>query len=292
MKKQFWPSFWVAWGIVVGIALSAHRSAPQVVFHKPSANQYERAQEQTVTIRNEDTVGSGVVVKRTSTNGVRVFVWTANHVVSETNVTRVVRVIHFGAAKHADLSFQARVIARFTNTDAALLWVDAPEEAFRGAEFSTGTPAVGSALFHVGSLLGSFDGSVTKGTLSQVGVHPDSATWPWPVTDQSDLRMCPGSSGGPVFLDSTAEVVGLVVGGPGAGQYGIGCYIPVRVIEASGAPWAVRGTSCPDDATLNALAKASAEKADEKKKPESESVKPLPSPVKPHKSFFRRAIGL
>jgi S1-C subfamily serine protease len=208
-------------------------------------NQYEHAQRKTVLVVAPDgSQGTGVVVKRSG----KVFVWTACHVVYGNEKVSVKSVIRNGFHKVGESVFVGKVVAYDAGVDVALLWVDAPPEYFEGAEFdSLIPPPVGSAVYHVGNFLGAaFDGSVSTGVVSQIGVNP-GAGWPWAVTDQTSASIVPGSSGGPLFNSLNNKIVGIVVGHvPPRPIY---VYVPVRVIEVwaekAGVLWAIRGHSAP-----------------------------------------------
>jgi S1-C subfamily serine protease len=235
------PTFLVA----ALLCFSAHATA----FLPDDANQYERAQAQTVLVLAGEGSGSGVVIERRFNGVTHVFAWTAAHVVDGiTNVT-VKRVLRHNGEKAGEMSFSASVVARFPKVDAALLRVVAPPDAFEAAVIATNTPLrVGHPIFHVGNLYGPrFDTSLSVGIIAQVGVSPEIPGWPWRIVDQCTAVMVPGSSGGPIFCDKTGDVVGLVVGGPTRGLDGIACFIPIREIERE-APeyvWALRGDDCP-----------------------------------------------
>lgn len=219
-------------------------------------NPFETAQLQTVLIvRPDGGQGSGVIFKRVNRDGnTRLFVWTAAHVVKGVDRVDVVRYVRNEGDKVGELRFKALIVDRSDSlNDVALLWLNAPASQFEAAEFEFDSPRVGDVLFHVGNFFGGdFDGSVSRGVLSQIGVHPHLG-WLWNVTDQYAGAAVPGSSGGPVF-DLRGRVVGLIVGGAGAGQWGFVSFVPVRVISAfargSGISWAVRGGYCPNDDTL------------------------------------------
>ena len=90
-------------------------------------------------------------------------------------------------------------------------------------------PAVGSELYHVGSLRGQFgSNSVTPGIISQVGrLHLGK------IYDQTSCTAFPGSSGGGVFLKDSGLYIGMLVRGSGET---FNLIVPVRRIRA----WAER----------------------------------------------------
>jgi S1-C subfamily serine protease len=242
-------------GIISGIAFAPSPFSPAGV----AINQYEHAQRQTVLIQASSGQGSGVIISRRTPGGqVRLFVWTAAHVVGDDAEVSVKVGLRTEGHKSGSSVFKAQVINVSKETDVALLRLNAPASFFEPSEFDTAAPLrVGDAVFHVGNFFGdAFDGSVTTGIISQVGIHPDSGRyegWPWKLLDQTSAFAVPGSSGGPVFSGSTRRVVGLIVGGPLVGG-NIACFLPVRVIEAyartAKIEWAVRGTKCPADSTF------------------------------------------
>ena len=300
MKKLFVSLCLVATLFV--ILLTPDR--PVIAFHS-TGNKYQDAQEQVglVSYKNADGAiasGSGVVIRRISiTDGKpRLFVWTAKHVVSDIDEVSFKRVLHYNGTKKGEMVFTAKVLFRLPNTDAALLWLDAPPEAFAAASFANAEPlAPGSSVFHVGNFLRQFDGSVSRGIVSQTGIKPESPFWPWNLTDQTDLRILPGSSGGPIFSEASGKVIGLIVGGPNQGTLGVGCYVPVRVLiaDCGVSSWAIYGRFCPSDEALSiAATKALLPKeAAPEKKPEGATPEKQTSPVEKKKvnhwrlPFFR-----
>lgn len=207
-------------------------------------NRFETAQRKTVLVAAPDGQGTGVVVKRDG----KIFVWTACHVVYGHEKVLVKTIIRNGYHKVGESVFTGKVVAYDAAVDVALLYVDSPSEYFEGAEFdSLIPPPVGTAVYHVGNFLGAaFDGSVSTGVISQIGVNPGEG-WPWAITDQTTASIVPGSSGGPLFNGENDRVLGLVVGHvPPSPIY---LYVPVRSLEVwaekAGVLWAVRGKHCP-----------------------------------------------
>jgi serine protease Do len=88
-------------------------------------------------------------------------------------------------------------------------------------ELSAGTPAVGVEVLALGSPLGEANSSsVTRGILSAVR-EVDRVRW-----IQSDVKILPGSSGGPLVGPSSG-VVGIATSGLAAGMAGINYFVPV-----------------------------------------------------------------
>ncbi len=219
-------------------------SVPRVA---PILNRYQVAQRESVLIVSPNGgQGTGVVFRKDT----RVFVLTAAHVVAGFSKVDVRIVIHNDDHKVGYTSFTGRVVALDSLVDAALIYVDAPTNYFRFAEFdSLIPPAVGTPVFHCGNFLGEdFDTSISLGVVANVGVRPNGA-WPWAVTDETTCAISPGSSGGPVFNSTNDKVIGLVVGlVPNLGDP-VKVYIPVRVIAAWASlnrlSWIFDGTPAP-----------------------------------------------
>lgn len=230
-------------------------------FHRPTA-QYDTPLAATVKIKRGDGTGSGFLILRRTidTKQLRLFAWTAKHVTTGTNKVSVIRTYHVmrdTRAASTEVVAPGIVIFR-AGCDAALISVESPPELFDHTEFDLTEYPVGTPIFHVGNLLGDFDTSLTRGVISQKDVNQTASMpgWPWDLMDQTDLVICPGSSGGPIF--SSRGVIGLVGGGPSQGTLGIACYVPVRVIvieaEKAHMQWAIIGTLCPSDSTVAKLA--------------------------------------
>lgn len=173
--------------------------------------------------------GTGIVIKRAGF----VYVWTAYHVIVGETKIEAKQFFHFDGHKAGYVVFPATVVWFDRTNDLALLWVDAPGDFFTGVTFSSDEiPAVGDPIFHVGNFLGEdFDGSVSTGIVSQIGISHSDPLWPWKITDQITATVTAGSSGGGVF-NNKGEVIGIVVGGAQRGDFGFSNYIPVRVMHS------------------------------------------------------------
>lgn len=219
-------------------------------------NRFERAQRNTVLLQTEFAQGSGsVVARRNITGQTRLFVWTAAHVVEGVSRCDAVRVLRADGEKVGITKFTAYVLARDAKKDVALLWLVAPAELFSGIEFDSEQPLrVGDKVYHVGNFFGSlFDGSVSTGIISQIGIRPRLEGWFWDNLDQTTSFAVPGSSGGPVFNDRNDKVCGILVAGPLVGG-DIACFVPVRTVRAwaqvTANEWSVIGDWCPSDTVL------------------------------------------
>ncbi len=254
--------FGICAAIIAGVICTVHRVPAPAVSEQMLAFKHslfhETLQEQTVQVVTDKGSGTGVVIKRDD----KVFVWTAAHVVAGRSDVEVRQQFRFGGVKAGLQVFTAHVIARLPDTDAALLWVDAPPDKLTGAEWADIGAGVGTSVVHVGNIFGkNFEGSVSEGIVSQIGVSPkDFPEWPWPICDQSTVIMFPGCSGGPLFtLDG--KITGLVVGGPPEARPGVSCYVPLRAIyeaaRKAGVVWALYGQRAPHAKTLEEMIVAS-----------------------------------
>lgn len=251
--KKFLKSRVAAWLFAVLLVGAVHTRLPE--------NEFKAAQNSTVLIETKSGSGSGVVVSRKNGDGkTRLFVWTANHVIADADTATIKQYIRNEGHRVGSKEFTAKVIGRSPEKDCALLWLDAPADAFRAAKFDSGTMRVGAEVLHIGNVLGAnFDGSASVGIISQTGVKPNVPGWPWGVVDQMTAQALYGGSGGPVFNRANHCVAGLLVGGlVGSGYIS---FTPVREIYAyartSPVFWAVYGNRCPSDSLLDGIAKAS-----------------------------------
>ena len=200
----------------------------------------QHLQDVSVTIRAAYCEGSGVIVTRTIGNKKVNFIWTAAHVVAglrkvESVVTpdgterkiisfddcSLVKELIEGGRKVGEVKMAAVVIRYSAKEDLALLQIRKFNFISANAEFyleetSSGEPKIpriGSALFHVGSLLGQAGcNSMTSGIVSQIGrVYPGIGK---EVFDQTTVAAFPGSSGGGVYLED-GRYIGMLVRGAG-----------------------------------------------------------------------------
>lgn len=202
----------------------------------------EHLQDISVTIRAENGwsagEGSGVIFTRKDKSGNLVnFVWTAAHVVDNLRTERRVLVngaprtlVEFKDAKIIKVIRQdGRAVGRLELDAEVIKWSDADDGhdlallRVRKRNFVTDsvkfyledkTPALGTELWHVGSLLGQLgSNSMTDGIYSQHGrLIPELNKL---VFDQTTVAAFPGSSGGGVYLKKDARYVGMIVRGAG-----------------------------------------------------------------------------
>lgn len=207
-------------------------------------------QDISVTIRAGFSEGSGVIFSREVQIGEKKelynFVWTAAHVVDGLRNTRSVidsktgqskTVIEFDDAqvikellhngrRVGEIKMDAQVIKYSdadTGHDLTLLRIRKPGYVRVSAKFylEKEIPAIGTDLYHVGSLLGQMgSNSMTDGIISQHGRLIGNV-----VFDQSNCNAFPGSSGGGLYLKSNGLYVGMLVRGAGES---FNLYVPVR----------------------------------------------------------------
>ncbi len=226
---------------------------PDVAFRRSLS--HELMQAQTVRVKTAHGQGSGFTIVR----GDRVFVWTAKHVVRDIEDVEVHSQLRYRGVKAGEVVYSAHVIARLP-CDAALLWADIAPDKVAPTQWSSSSASPGIPVFSVGNVRGTnFDGTISAGIVSQVGVSPgafdDNPPFPWKVADQATIIAIPGVSGGPIF-DDAGLALGIVVGTANLNG-NISIYVPVREIYWSAADgqvsWAVYGTSCPPEKVLREM---------------------------------------
>ena len=168
---------------------------------------YQRMVDATLTLSDGTRTGSGFFV---STDG---YLLTNQHVVAGQKYMKVR--LNNGAEMVAELvrSNKAR--------DVALMKVPLTVAA-TALYLKLKQPVPGEEAYVIGSPLGkTFAGTLTKGVISGFR-QLDGVNY-----IQSDVRILPGSSGGPLF-DGKSRVVGMTVAGVGAGAAGINLFIPIE----------------------------------------------------------------
>jgi len=206
----------------------------------------QHLQDVSVTIKSASSEGSGVLITREiqkspkDTEKINVnFVVTCAHVVNNLRSTRdiinskgqkqtiiefrdaqIVKELVENGRKVGELKMDAKVILYSDaedGEDLAVLMVRKLGFVDTNTEFelSEKPTAIGTNLFHVGSLLGqSGANSMTAGIMSQVGRVLSLGTGDGVVFDQTTVTAFPGSSGGGVFL-TNGKYVGMLVRGAG-----------------------------------------------------------------------------
>ncbi len=213
----------------------------------PSVAQY--LQDISVTIRSNTAEGSGVIKTR-QLDGQQVnFVWTAAHVVAglrhvKTVVTAdgterrqaqfedclIVKELVEDSRRVGELRMDAQVVRFSAKEDLALLQIRKKGFVPASARFylDPNTPAIGTPLYHVGSMLGQAgSNSMTEGIVSQIGRVLENLPF-----DQTTVAAFPGCSGGGVYLHD-GRYVGMVV--RGAGET-FNLIVPIRRMAA----WATK----------------------------------------------------
>lgn len=233
---------------------SASNSAP---------NCYERAQSASVLIVCPDkSTGTGVIVRR----GDRLFVWTAAHVVSDSDNVVLRSYLRERGEHVGHLEYAGKVIARNNSLDVALIWMLGGARQFDSVSFvgPNFVSRVGDSVYHVGNFWGElFDGAVSTGVISQVGVNPGTSKWPWEQQmDQTTSFVTYGSSGGGIFNQANDKVLGIIVGSPAPGVSDVNLFVPVRKIfvwaKSESLVWAMYGEFSPSEELLQKAADLSA----------------------------------
>lgn len=200
-------------------------------------------QEISVTIKSDNSEGSGVIKTRVLKDGKNTnFVWTAAHVVEglrtvaevvdpKTGTKRqdvvfkdcaVVKELVEEGRRVGELKMDATVIKISVKEDLALLRIRKIDFIKASVNFYTDDkiPEIGTELYHVGSLLGQMgSNSMTSGIVSQIGRTLERYEF-----DQSTCTAFPGSSGGGVYLKD-GRYIGMLVRGSGEG---FNLFVPAR----------------------------------------------------------------
>ncbi len=175
-------------------------------------------------------VGSGVIL---SADG---YILTNRHVVSGSQSLTV---------ELADgRQFPATIVKQSDKTDLALVKIDASGLKPAVIGDAANTP-VGATVIAIGSPLGTFTETVTKGILSGTGrtitVQDEATGRPETLTNllQTDAAINPGNSGGPL-LDANGRVIGINTAVSTDAQ-GLGFAIPISeaaalIAQATGSP--------------------------------------------------------
>jgi S1-C subfamily serine protease len=234
-------------------------------------------QDISVTIVTNRGEGSGVVKSKKDEHGNVVnFVWTAAHVVDSLRSVRnvidpktgtsrqivefadafVVKDIKQNGRSVGQLKLAAEVV-RYSDADTghdlALLRIRKNGFIESSAAFYTGEiPAIGTDLFHVGSLLGQMgSNSMTTGIVSQQGRLIGGGNKK--VFDQTTCPGFPGSSGGGVFT-TDGRYMGMLV--RGAGET-FNLIVPVRRmrnwVKEANIEWAMSDDPMPTDKVMETL---------------------------------------
>jgi serine protease Do len=162
-------------------------------------------------------VGSGIIL---TANG---YILTNRHVVQ--NSTSLSVELSDGR------TFPATIVKQLTNNDLALIKIDATGlSAARVGD--SGTIQVGETALAIGSPLGTYTETVTRGIVSglgrQITVADETTRQPTTLTGliQTDAAINPGNSGGPL-LDGSGAVIGINTAIDASAQ-GLGFAIPIN----------------------------------------------------------------
>lgn len=199
-----------------------------------------------VTIKASGSEGSGVLFNREIMVAGKPqkinFVWTAAHVIDNLRSVRTIIAANTGTDKKlvefkdpdivrelvehgrrvGEIKMATKVLKYSEATqghDLAILLVRKIGYADETAKFYKDPEekgiAIGTQLYHVGSLLGQTgNNSMTTGIMSQVGRVLELGSGEGKVFDQTTVTAFPGSSGGGVFL-ADGQYIGMLVRGAG-----------------------------------------------------------------------------
>lgn len=214
----------------------------------------EKLQQLSVTIKAGGAQGSGFFLTRKMKDGDKDvdvnFVVSAAHVVSDLRSVReildngvtkkivefkdceVVQEVSEGGRRVGEYKMNAKII-KYSHSeygeDLVLMLVRKRGLTSANTKFyldGDKTAVVGTELYHSASPLGQIGaGTVTSGTVTQIGRTLDLSNGEQTVFDQVNVASWPGCSGGGVFLKSDARLVGVLVRGAGES---FGLIVPVR----------------------------------------------------------------
>lgn len=164
--------------------------------------------------REQRSLGSGFVI---SADG---YIVTNNHVIEGADKIKV----NLQSGKNADKSYDAELIGADTETDLALLKIDAGSSLPVLAFGDSDALKVGQWVMAIGNPFG-LDHTVTAGIVSAKGRTIGAG--PYDNFIQTDASINPGNSGGPL-LNLDGEVIGINTAIIASGQ-GIGFAIPSKL---------------------------------------------------------------
>jgi serine protease Do len=163
-------------------------------------------------------IGSGIVI---SADG---YILTNRHVVEGAQTLSV--------ELQDGTTYDARLIEQATDNDLALIKVEGTGmTAARIAD--SGATEIGQTTLAIGSPLGTYTETVTRGILSAIGrdvtVQDEQGGRPTTLHNllQTDAAINPGNSGGPL-LDASGAVIGINTAVAGGGAQGLGFAIPIN----------------------------------------------------------------
>ena len=212
----------------------------------------DHLQEISVTVKAGYSQGSGMIMTRKMKVGDKEryinFIWTAGHVVAglrkvetiidpKTGMERkkvtfkdaaIVQEHRFDGRRVGEAKLDVKVLCYSKDQDLALLQVRMPDykRVTMTWYLDDKTPALGTDLYHVGSMGGQTLGanSMTSGIVSQIGRVLDGQEY-----DQTETTATKGSSGGGVFLRD-GRVIGVLTMGVNSGD-NFNFVVPVRRIR-------------------------------------------------------------
>lgn len=164
--------------------------------------------------------GTGSLVKR----GDVTYVLTAQHVVGDSKLVKVVEVLFENDERVGEVAYLADVLHAHAGHDVAVLRVRKRGYGKASLVFYAGarSPPVDTEVLHCGNFHGELYSIVRAGHIDKVGFT--LAAMPR-AFDLADFTSFVGSSGGPVVLKSNGQYVGMLVRGPGETA---SLYTPIR----------------------------------------------------------------
>ena len=163
-------------------------------------------------------IGSGIVI---SADG---YILTNRHVVEGAQTLSV--------ELQDGTTYDARLIEQASDNDLALIKVEATGMTAAKIADSASTE-IGQTTLAIGSPLGTYTETVTRGILSAIGrevtVQDEQTGRPTTLYNllQTDAAINPGNSGGPL-LDASGAVIGINTAVAGGGAQGLGFAIPIN----------------------------------------------------------------
>ncbi|HNP89334.1 MAG: putative serine protease HtrA [Microgenomates group bacterium ADurb.Bin219] len=171
----------------------------------------------------EQNIATGFIVSKEG------LIVTNKHVVSETEAK-------YKVLLNDKKEYEVKKIYRDPTNDLAILKVDSPAEGFPTLELGDSEKLkVGQLVIAIGTPLGEFPNSVTRGIISGLGRGISAGSVFEGFVEQldnviqTDAAINPGNSGGPL-LNSAGQVIGVNVA-MASGAQNIGFAIPINVVK-------------------------------------------------------------
>jgi serine protease Do len=163
-------------------------------------------------------LGSGFIISRDG------YIVTNNHVIEDSDQIKVK--LHLDGERDKEKEYDAKLVGRDSNTDLALIKIDAGRDLTPLPLGDSERQAIGTWVVAIGSPFG-LEQTVTAGIVSAKGRIIGSG--PYDDFIQTDASINPGNSGGPL-VNLQGEVVGINTAIVPHGQ-GIGFAIPINMAK-------------------------------------------------------------